>query len=206
MSATPAKRASRQASEDGRREAAVAQSGEMPQSAAALSPFTPIGNYGFLSNCHTRVRWWSRMARSTGCAFRALTRPACLGRCSTAARAAFGSARSGSMSRATGSTSRTNSLVTSWKTSTGWAVVRVALTMGPRRGKNTVTPHTRPPADEDADHGLVRTARCIGGMVEIDLVCEPAFDYGRVTGDWRLSEDEHRAEAPGAGSDHSAAD
>jgi len=92
----------------------------------------------------------------------------------------------------------TNSLVTSWKTSSGWVVVRDALTMGPRRGKDTVTPHTRPPADEDADHALVRTARCIGGMVEIDLVCEPAFDYGRVPGDWTLSEDEHRAEATGA--------
>jgi hypothetical protein len=64
----------------------------------------------------------------------------------------------------------TNSLVTSWKTSSGWLVVRDALTMGPRRGKDTVTPHTRPPADEDADHALVRTATCIGGAVEIDLV------------------------------------
>ena len=76
---------------------------------------------------------------------------------------------------------------------------RAALTMGPRRGKDTVTPHTRPPADEDADHALVRTAECIDGMVEIDLVCEPAFDYGRVPGEWTLSEDEHRAEAIGAG-------
>jgi len=45
----------------------------------------------------------------------------------------------------------------------------------------------------------VRTAECIDGMVEIDLVCEPAFDYGRVPGEWALSEDEHRAEAIGAG-------
>ena len=89
----------------------------------------------------------------------------------------------------------TNSLVTSWKTPTGWVVVRDALTMGPRRGADTVTPHTRPPADEDADHALVRTARCIGGMVEIDLVCEPAFDYGRVPAEWTVSADCHRADA-----------
>ena len=75
----------------------------------------------------------------------------------------------------------TNTLVTSWKTPTGWAIVRDALTMGPRRGEDTVTPHTRPPADEDAEHMLVRTVECIEGSVEIELVCEPVFDYGRVT-------------------------
>ena len=89
----------------------------------------------------------------------------------------------------------TNTLVTSWKTPTGWVVVRDALTMGPRRGEDTVTPHTRPPFDQDADHALVRTATCIEGKVEIDLVCEPAFDYGRVPGEWTLSADRHRAEA-----------
>jgi GH15 family glucan-1,4-alpha-glucosidase len=88
--------------------------------------------------------------------------------------------------------------VTSWKTPTGWVVVRDALTMGPRRGEDTVTPHTRPPSDEDADHALVRTAECIDGRVEIDLVCEPAFDYGRVPGEWTFSADRHRAEATGA--------
>ena len=36
------------------------------------------------------------------------------------------------------------------------------------------------------------------GQVEIDLVCEPAFDYGRVPGEWTLSADRHRAEVTGA--------
>ena len=58
-----------------------------------------------------------------------------------------------------------------------------ALTMGPRQGADTVTPHTRPPADDDADHMLVRTVECLEGSVEVELVCEPAFDYGRVAGD-----------------------
>ena len=93
----------------------------------------------------------------------------------------------------------TNTLVTSWKTSRGWAIVRDALTIGPRRGEDTVTPHTRPPADEDADHVLVRTVECIEGSVEIELVCEPGFDYGSVLGEWSLSEDRHRADASGAG-------
>ena len=93
----------------------------------------------------------------------------------------------------------TNSLVTSWRTSTGWVLVRDALTMGRRRGEDTVTPHTRPPSDEDADHALVRTAQCIDGRVEIDLVCEPGFDYGRVPAEWTLDADRHRAGATGAG-------
>ena len=54
--------------------------------------------------------------------------------------------------------------------------------MGPRRGEDTVTPHTRPPADDDAEHMLVRTVECLDGSVEIELVCEPVFDYGRAPG------------------------
>jgi hypothetical protein len=89
----------------------------------------------------------------------------------------------------------TNTLVTSWKTTTGWVVVRDAF-MGPRRGPDTVTPCPAA-VRHDADHALVRTALCIGGTVEMDLVCEPAFDYGRVPGEWTLGEDEHRAEDRG---------
>ena len=44
---------------------------------------------------------------------------------------------------------------------------------------------------------LVRTASCIDGTVEIDLVCEPAFDYGGSPAEWTLSEDRHRADAIG---------
>ncbi len=73
----------------------------------------------------------------------------------------------------------TNVLVTTWKTPTGWVVVRDALTMGPRDHEDEITPHTRPPADDDADHMLVRTVECLEGSVEVELVCEPVFDYGR---------------------------
>ena len=51
--------------------------------------------------------------------------------------------------------------------------------MGPHRSDDTVTPHTRPPADDDADHMLVRTVECLEGSAEIELICEPVFDYGR---------------------------
>jgi alpha,alpha-trehalase len=165
----------------------------------AQSPFTPIANYGFLSNCHTgalvapdgTVDWLCIPRFDSPSMFGAL-----LDR-------GAGSFRFGPFGINVPSARiyepGTNTLVTSWKTPTGWVVVRDALTVGPRRGKDTVTPHSRPPADEDANHALVRTARCIGGTVEIDLVCEPAFDYGHVPADWTLSADEHRAEATGAG-------
>jgi alpha,alpha-trehalase len=85
-----------------------------------------------------------------------------------------------------------NVTVTTWKTPTGWVVVRDALTMGPTPGPDMVTPHTRPPADDDAEHVLVRTAECIDGQVEMELVCEP------VTATWNLVDGtSHVAEATG---------
>jgi alpha,alpha-trehalase len=66
--------------------------------------------------------------------------------------------------------------------------------------EDTITPHTRPPADDDAEHVLVRTIVCLDGNVEIELVCEPVFDYGRVPADWVLAGDgRHIADASGAG-------
>ena len=90
---------------------------------------------------------------------------------------------------------------TTWRTPTGWVQVREALTIGPREHEDTVTPHTRPPTDEDADHMLVRTVECVDGEVEVELVCEPVFDYGRVPATWTLipDGDMHMADATGAG-------
>jgi GH15 family glucan-1,4-alpha-glucosidase len=173
----------------------AAQHAAVLQGVAASSPFTPIANYGFLSNCHTgalvapdgTVDWLCIPRFDSPSVFGAL-----LDRGAGGFRLGpFGINVPSARIYEPG----TNSLVTSWKTSTGWVVVRDALTMGPRRGKDTVTPHTRPPADEDADHALVRTATCIDGTVEIDLVCEPVFDYGRTPAEWTLSADEDRAEA-----------
>ena len=63
-----------------------------------------------------------------------------------------------------------------------------------------MTPHTRPPADDDADHMLVRTVECLDGRVEIELVCEPAFDYGSTPAAWTMVEGAaHAADASGAG-------
>src|SRR5512132_3911719 len=178
MSATASKRRSTKSSDDGSRDATGPQQAETAQSAAAPSPFTPIADYGFLSNCHTgalvapdgTVDWLCVPRFDSPSVFGAL-----LDRGAGGFRfGPFGLNVPSARIYEPG----TNSLVTSWRTSTGWLVIRDALTMGPRRGEDTVTPHTRPPSDEDADHALVRTAKGINGSVEIDLVCEPAFDYG----------------------------
>jgi len=93
----------------------------------------------------------------------------------------------------------TNTLATTWHTPTGWVLVRDALTIGPRQGEDTVTPHTRPPPDEDADHLLVRTVLCLEGRVEMELTCEPSFDYGGTQATWSaVGDDRHAADASGA--------
>jgi alpha,alpha-trehalase len=94
----------------------------------------------------------------------------------------------------------TNTLTTTWQAPGGWAIVRDALVIGPRRDEDVVTPHTRPPTDEDADHMLVRTVLCLEGRVEMELVCEPVFDYGRAPAEWELVDgSRHAADASGAG-------
>jgi GH15 family glucan-1,4-alpha-glucosidase len=94
----------------------------------------------------------------------------------------------------------TNVFVTTWKTPNGWVVVRDALTIGPWDHEDQITTHTRPPADDDADHMLVRTVECVEGEVEVELVCEPVFDYGRTPAEWELvNGDRHVADATGAG-------
>jgi len=172
-----------------------------PQSAAMTAPFPPIADYGFLSDCHTGAL----VALDGGVDW------LCVPRFDSAS--VFGSL----LDREAGTfrfgpfginvpTQRiyvagTNVLMTTWKTPSGWVIVRDALTIGPMSGPDTVTPHTRPPADDDAEHVLVRTAECVDGQVEIELVCEPVFDYGGIPASWSLVDGtNHAADATGAGS------
>jgi GH15 family glucan-1,4-alpha-glucosidase len=172
----------------------------MPQSAAAPSPFPPIAEYAFLSNCHTGALIAADGAVDWLCV-PSFDSPSVFG--SLLDRQA-GSFRLGpyGINHPTARTyvPGTNVLETTWKTPAGWIVVRDALTMGPTRTRDAVTPHTRPPADDDGDHMLVRTVECIEGRVEVELICEPAFDYGRTPAEWSLvGDDLHTADATGAG-------
>jgi alpha,alpha-trehalase len=170
------------------------------QSAAAPSPFPPIADYAFLSNCHTgaliapdgAIGWLCVPRFDSASVFGTLLdREAGYFRFGP-----FGINHPTARVYEPG----TNVLSTTWKTPTGWVLVRDALTMGPRQKDDVITPHTRPPADDDADHVLVRTVRCLDGAVEIELVCEPAFDYGRTPAEWKLVDgDRHTADATGAG-------
>jgi GH15 family glucan-1,4-alpha-glucosidase len=170
------------------------------QSAAAPSPFPPIADFAFLSNCHTgalvapdgSIDWLCVPRFDAPSVFGSLLdRQAGYFRLGP-----FGINHPTARVYEPG----TNVLSTTWKTPGGWLLVRDALTMGPREGEDRITPHTRPPADDDANHLLVRTVRCLEGTVEIELICEPAFDYGQSPGEWTLVDgDRHTADASGAG-------
>jgi GH15 family glucan-1,4-alpha-glucosidase len=169
-------------------------------SAAAPSPFPPIADYAFLSDCHTgalvapdgAIDWLCVPAFDSPSVFGSLLdRQAGFFRLGP-----FGISHPSARRYCPG----TNVLETTWKTPTGWIVVTDALTLGPRRHEDRITPHTRPPADDDGDHMLVRTVECIRGQVDLELVCEPAFDYGRVPAEWALvGDDGHVADATGGG-------
>jgi GH15 family glucan-1,4-alpha-glucosidase len=170
------------------------------QSAAAPSPFPPIADYAFLSNCHTGALVAPDGAIDWLCVPR-FDSPSIFGSLLDREAGFFRLGPFGiNHPSARGYEPGTNVLVTTWKTPAGWIVVRDALTMGPRDHEDAITPHTRPPADDDGDHMLVRTVECIDGEVEIELVCEPAFDYGRAPAEWTLvGDDRHVADAAGAG-------
>src|SRR5262249_55332671 len=100
------------------------------QSAAAPSPFPPIADYAFLSNCHTgalvapdgAIDWLCVPAFDSPSIFGSLLdREAGFFRL-----APFGINHPTASAYEPG----TNVLVTTWKTPTGWIVVRDALTMG----------------------------------------------------------------------------
>jgi alpha,alpha-trehalase len=93
----------------------------------------------------------------------------------------------------------TNVLETTWMTSTGWLVVRDALTIGEWREPEAEDAHTRPPTDHEAERRLVRTLECTYGKVDVELDCSPAFDYGARTATWAPTGDSGNA---AAASDH----
>src|SRR2546423_340840 len=92
-------------------------------------------------------------------------------------------------------------LETTWKTRTGWLVVRDALTIGAwHHVDERAHRQRRPPADWEAEHVLVRTARCAQGIVELSVECEPVFDYGRAPARWEYGDSTyHHAHATGEG-------
>ena len=158
----------------------------MPQSAAMPSPFPPIADYAFLSNCHTGALVAPDGAIDWLCVPR-FDSPSIFG---TLLDREAGSFRFGPFGINVPSARiyepGTNILNTTWHTPTGWAFVRDALTIGPDRARGRDHPPHAAPADEDAHHLLVRTVLCMEGSVDMELLCEPDFDYGRTPAEWSL--------------------
>jgi alpha,alpha-trehalase len=170
------------------------------QSAAMPSPFPPIEDYAFLSDLHTGALVAPDGAVDWLCV-PSFDSPSVFGSLLDRGAGVF---RLGpfaiNVPTARSYVPGTNVLVTTWKTPNGWIEVQDALTVGPPEREDLVTPHTRPPADNDADHLLVRTVLGLAGTVEVELVCDPVFDYGREPGTWTLADgDRHVADATGAG-------
>ena len=149
------------------------------------SPFPPIADYGFLSDCEAaalvapsgNVEWMCLPRMDSPSVFGAvLDRGA-------------GGFRVGPDDVQVPAARRylpgTMILETSWGTTTGWIIVRDVLLIGPWHHQDDLSEtHRRAPTDYDADHVLLRTVRCVNGEVQLGVVCEPRFDYGRLSGRW----------------------
>ena len=153
--------------------------------------FPPIADYAFLSDCHTgalvaadgAVDWLCMPRFDSPSVFTAL-----LDR-------SAGQFRVGPYGVYVPTARRylpgTNVLETSWMTRSGWLVVRDALAVGPWRDGLDAGPRTRPPTDQTSQQTLVRLVECVQGQVELEVVCEPMFDYAREPGVWELTADAH---------------
>jgi alpha,alpha-trehalase len=153
------------------------------------SPYPPIGDYGFLSDCEVTAL----VAPSGNVEWLCLPRldgPSVFGALLDRDAGGF---RLGPAEMQVPAARRylpgTMVLETSWGTPTGWIVVRDLLLIGPWHHESELSSsHRRAPTDYDADHVLLRTVRCVNGEVQVVLDCEPVFDYGRRPARWSYAE------------------
>jgi alpha,alpha-trehalase len=150
------------------------------------SPFPPIADYGFLSDCHTgalvasdgSIEWMCLPHFDSPSVFGAL-----LDR-------GAGSWRVGPYGVFVPAGRRyipgTNMIETTWMTQQGWLRVIDALTIGPWHDNKHGSSHTRPPTDYDGEHLLVRMIECIQGEVQVEIVCEPMLEYGSRPARWTI--------------------
>ena len=176
------------------------EAGAQPQSAAAPSPFPPIAEFAFLSNCHTG----------------ALVAPD--GGRRLAVRAAL------RLAERVRHAARPPGRVLPLRPVRRQRARRAPLRGGDEHPRHDVAgadgldrrarrADARAPADGGHDHAAhaaavrrrrrppARPHRRVhrGRASSIDLVCEPVFDYGRVPAEWTLvGDDRHAADATGA--------
>ncbi|MDQ6681847.1 MAG: glycoside hydrolase family 15 protein [Chloroflexota bacterium] len=153
------------------------------------SPYPPISDYAFLSDCETtaliapsgNVEWLCLPSMDSPSVFGAI-----LDRDAGAFR--FGPADV-KVPAARRYLPGTMVLETSWGTPQGWVIIRDVLLMGPWRHESERShSQRRAPTDYDAEHVLLRMVRCVNGEMQLVLDCEPLFDYGRHFGEWEYTE------------------
>ncbi len=179
---------------------AVAAKPHLRRPVAAGPDFRAIGDYGFLSDCHTgalvasdgSIEWMCLPRFDSPSIFAAV-----LDRGAGAYRLGPKDLRAPVARRYVPGT---NVLETSWMTSTGWLVVRDALVLAPTGAEDGVDQHARELGPHDAEHILVRTVECVHGRVDVEVVCEPAFAYATEETRWNLVDrDRLAADATGGG-------
>src|SRR5271165_4745440 len=152
------------------------------------SPFPPIADYGFISDCHTGALVASDGAIEWMC-LPHFDSPSIFG---AMLDRGGGSWRVGPYGIYVPAGRRyipgTNMIETTWMTPQGWLRVVDALTIGPWHDNKHGSSHTRPPTDYDADHLLVRVVECIQGQVQVEIVCEPMLDYGATPAQWSAAD------------------
>jgi alpha,alpha-trehalase len=156
------------------------------------SPFPPIADYAFLSDCEStalvapngNVEWMCLPRMDSPSVFGAvLDRDAGLFRLGPS---------DAQVPAARRYLPGTMVLETSWDAPGGWIIVRDLLLMGPWHHEHDRSgTHRRTPTDYDADHVLLRTVRCVNGEVQVTLDCEPAFEYGLHRGTWAYANDDY---------------
>src|SRR3954454_21465204 len=149
------------------------------------SPFPPIADYAFLSDCESMAL----IAPSGNVEWMCLPRVDSPSVFATVLDRHAGGFRLGPADVTVPAARRylpgTMALETSWGTPTGWIIVRDVLLIGPWHHEEELSnTHRRAPTDYDASHVLLRTLRCVNGEVQLELACEPRFDYGREAGVW----------------------
>jgi GH15 family glucan-1,4-alpha-glucosidase len=154
------------------------------------SPYPPIAEYAFLSDCHTgalvapdgTVEWMCLPHFDSPSVFSRL-----LDRGAGGFRLApYGLSVPAGRRYVPG----TNVLETTWMTPTGWIVVNDALTIGEWHDDGDTDGRTRPPSDHEADQLFVRTVECVQGEMPLEVFCTPMFDYGTAAASWEMVQGE----------------
>ncbi|MEA2448523.1 MAG: alpha,alpha-trehalase [Thermoleophilaceae bacterium] len=152
------------------------------------SPFPPIADYAFLSDCETVCL----VAPSGNIEWMCLPRPDGPSIFGSILDRDAGGFRLGPADVMVPAGRRylpgTNVLETTWMTRMGWLLVRDGLSVGPWHDEDERSrTHKRAPTDNDAEHVLIRSVKCVQGTVELTLECEPAFDYARAEPRWEYT-------------------